>query len=311
MVTPQQLAFRPTNVIHQLGSESRIPLFSGRHVLQSIANKEIVLWVPHVSNTKMIPAILRAAAHLKSVIGFSLSPASVEQHDLRGEGLPQNLFRAVVGAAKEIDQVPPFLLHVQEPPIDKPQGPKYEAVRDHIFRCLDAGFTSFGIDLSECLPQDCIAVAKGLLEPVIDIELGIMLRLPAWGTNVFEQASNTIALVGALKKEGVYPDLVCLPGPEELGKAWTLASNVGPKVASGAIAWNDNMKEHPLDKMTQSVVRALINGTRLDGLFDRQKMEQMDTDRLEAIIYMEALEIISHLGGKDSSANMTDVLKMS
>jgi hypothetical protein len=260
--------------------------------------------VPHPS---AILAIFRAAAHLKSLVGFCLVPESVDPQVMKKDYSPSAFLHSVVDAAQALDQVPPFLVHVQEPPIEHPEGPEFEAVLEHVIKSLEVGFTSFGIDLTACQAADCPAMATRLLGPVLELELSVAVRLGGSSVNpdaapgttpetrVSDRAYQVATTVAALAKAGARPDLVVLPGPDELGvDAWQLAEETATMIEPIGIGWRDCVQA---DERAGGIVRARIGGQRLTRL-TRGGQEQIDVQKLEALTYLEASNVLEKHGGR-------------
>lgn len=291
-------SLRPTNVMHQLGVDAAAVLLNGRQVLGALTELPGVLWMPTVAHLEVVPAVLRAAAHLRAVVGFTLAPESTDDAQLKRAHAPGRLFHAAVEAAEKIPGCPPFVLHVQEPPVSSATGPELEAVRRHLFACLESGYTSFGVDLSACAVDTCAAVATALLEPVLEMELGVAVGLPRSGAES--------ALV-ALKQAGIEIDLVLLPGPQSNGEAaWKLARDTAPLVAPGAVGWPDvresGQRLPGVDQLENAFVRAVIGGRRLAGLSSKP-------EHLEALAYVEADGVLQRLGGKGTAPEVARLLQ--
>ncbi|MBW1809937.1 MAG: hypothetical protein JRJ87_17200 [Deltaproteobacteria bacterium] len=302
------LALRPTSVMHQLGMESTVPLLNGRSILDGLLQSGSVFWAPDFFHPAMAGAILRAAAQHRALVGFSLAPATYDPGELRREKNPSRFFQAVVQAANEIDRVPPFVLHVDQPPVAQAKGAQFEVVRDHIALCLDAGFTSFGIDLSGCESADYSSVASGLLGDVLDWELCVSVRLDS-APPARLSADLVAKMVGDLKSSGIQPDLIILPGPDSsVPDAWALANAVAPLIAPCGIAWSAPKRPLKLllEQLQKSFVRALIGGP--SGALKDFNGSADQVDKIEALVYMEAMDVIEHLGGKDSGLRLVEAL---
>jgi hypothetical protein len=291
---------RPTNVMHQLGAESSLPLCNGRLMLHGLLKLPCVLWMPRIPHLAALPALFRAAAHLKAPLGVSLVAESTDSVELKRVHSPGGFFRAVVDAATEVDQAPPFVVHVDVPRVDRPDGSGYEAACNYLNRCLEAGFTSFGVDLTSCEPHDRAAVAAGLLAPVLDLELCVTVRLKTG------KASDLAATLQSLKREGVQPDVVVLPGPDEVGEAaWQLAAQVAPLVVPTALGWRDPGRSVDLDaeKLRSGFIRCLSGGNRLPA-----PAGDADAGKIEALSYMEALDVLPALCGSESALMLADAV---
>jgi len=292
------LPLRPTNVMHQLGPASALPLCNGRFMLDCLLKVPGVLWLPRIPHLAALPAVFRAASQQKVPLGVALVAESTDSVDLKRVHSPGGFFRAVVDAAEEVGSVPPFVVHVEIPRVNRPEGREYEAAGNYLNRCLEAGFTSFGVDLSGCRPEDYTAVAAGLLAPAIDLELCVTARLGAGS------AADLAGWVQGLKQAGVHPDLAILPGPDELGeRAWALAEQVAPLVAPTALGWRDPGREMRLDahNLRSSFVRCLSGGSRLPA-----PSADADPGKVEALAYMEAADAFRALCERDSALRLSE-----
>jgi hypothetical protein len=296
------LPLRPTNVMHQLGAESTLPLCNGRQVLDGLLRLPFVLWMPRIPHLAAVPALFRAAAQLRAPLGLSLVAESTDPVELKRSHSPGGFLRAVVDAADEVGSVPPFVVHVEIPRVNRPKGREYEAAGNYVNRCLEAGFTSFGLDLTGCEPSDSLVVASELLAPVMDLELCVTLRLGATG------ATDLATWVREIKGQGVHPDLLVLPGPDELGdEAWQLAEQVAPLVAPTGLGWRDPGRgELSSERLRSSFIRCLLGGSRLPT-----PASQADAQKIEALAYMESSEIFEALCGRDSALFLAEAVARS
>ena len=296
------LPLRPTNVMHQLGTGSTLPLCNGRQVLDGLLRVPCILWMPRIPHLAAVPALFRAAVHQKAPLGFSLVTESTDSMELKRSHSPGGFLRAIVDAAEEVGPVPPFVVHVEIPRVNRPEGREYEAAGNYVNQCLEAGFTSFGVDLSGCEPSESLAVAAGLLSPVLDLELCVTVRLGA------SSAADLAGWVQGLKGEGVHPDLVVLPGPDELGeKAWQLAEQVAPLVAPTCLGWRDPGRGGlDQEKLRSVFIRCLLGGTRLPA-----PAGEAEAHKTEALAYMEASEVFPALCGRDSALLLSEAVARS
>jgi hypothetical protein len=296
------LPLRPTNVMHQLGTTSILPLSNGRQLLDGLQRLPYVLWMPRIPHLAAVPALFRAAVHLKAPLGFSLVAESTDPAELKRSHSPGGFLRAVVDAAEEVGDVPPFVVHVEVPRVNRPKGREYEAAGNYVNRCLEAGFTSFGLDLTGCEPSDSLVVASGLLAPVMDLELCVTVQLGA------ENAADLAAWVQELKGQGVHPDLLVLPGPKELGEgAWQLAEQVAPLVAPTGLGWLDPGRgELDAEKLRSVFIRCLLGGSRLPA-----PAAEADSQKVEALAYMESSEVFEALCGRDSALFLAEAVARS
>ncbi len=269
-----------------------MPLLNSRQVLDGLRESANVLWMPSIAHPSQAGAILRAAAHCKAVVGLSFSPGTTDLAKLRSEHNPNNFFHLMRQAAGQVDHLVPFVLHVDEAAVEQPAGPTFEAVRDHISRCLDAGFTSFGIDLSACDIQAAPDIAAGLLPQILDLELGVIVRLlRGRPTSVTKGAERVSLLVASMKTVGISADVILLPGVDEMGQdAFALAEAVAPMIAPGAVGQADSsLANLNSERIESALVRTIMAGNRLI----RPDIDQIDPDRLEALAYMEAMNVLA------------------
>ncbi len=304
------LLLRPTNVVHQLGSQSQTPLLNARHIFDGmiqLAERAGVLWAPTVTLPGMAGGILRAAAHQKALVGLSLQLDDSDPGVLKRDRDPFAFVQAAVAAADNTDRVCPFFLHVEAPPLLSASGADFEAVRNHLLRCQEAGFTSFGVDLSQCEGRACAALALGLLESTQDLELGLTVRV-GWESADAEPklvAEQIAAVVTEIKREGLLPDLILIPEskPGSPG-AWDLAALVSPMIGPSSLAWcdSDHIRSSDLGRLLPTGVRALVGGQRL------ATAASPDPDRLEALSYGKAMTTIAGLGGRNLAPRLVPLL---
>jgi hypothetical protein len=296
------LPLRPTNVMHQLGTASTLPLCNGRQALDGLLRLPWVLWMPRIPHLAAVPALFRAAAQLRAPLGLSLVTESTDSVELKRSHSPGGFMRAIVDAAEEVGSVPPFVVHVEVPRVNRPEGREYEAAGNYVNQCLEAGFTSFGLDLTGCEPSDSLVIAAGLLAPVMDLELCVTVRLGATG------AADLATWVQGLKGRGVHPDLVVLPGPDEMGdRAWKLAEQVAPLVAPTGLGWWDPGRgEFDAERLRSAFIRCLLGGSRLPA-----PAAEADAQKIEALAYMESSEVFAALCGRDSALHLAEAVARS
>jgi hypothetical protein len=130
------------------------------------------------------------------------------------------------------------------------------------------------------------------------LELGVVVRLPA------ERTEETIA---ALKQDGIGFDLVLVPGPRVAGeRAWQTVERLAPLVAPAGVGWQDGNRADPVlsgEVMFSRFVRVLIGGSRLSQLDDPSGGE-VDPEKVEALAYVEATNVLTRLGASGSATLM-------
>ena len=299
------LPFRPPNVIKKLAPKSAVPLFNGKHLLGLTAERKGCLWMPAARHRAAIAGALRAAAHLKSVLGFALRPRLEDPGSMRRNHSPDRLFNGLTSVCQEVLDAPPFCLHVQEPGFPPGDRGAVEAVRSHVAACAEAGFTSVGLDFTGWLADAIPDLAVALLEPFARLELSVWMKLSTPGTEVAERVRHVVSTTNGLKRRGVPPDVILLPGPEELGReAWELSLELEGWVAPCLLGWSDPGKALPQameSHLGGACIRALI------GAADAPT--ESPENKLEAITYMETLDRLDRLGSTESALALSRVLE--
>ncbi len=296
------LSLRPTNAMHVLGADSAAPLFNGRHLLDALGDGLVSLWLPRAEAPGVAAGLLRAAAHARAAVGLCLGADDPDPAAWRHQSRPGALVQAVLAALAELDEPPPFCLHAEAPPVAAPEGAEAASVQAHLAACVGAGFTSVGLDLTACPEDGRPALAGMLLEPALDLELGWSARLAAEGDSREARVEHVARQHAALRAAGLSPDLVVLPGPEEIGdEAWYLAAGAAERLAPCGVAWRSvgrRLQAPP----AQAGVRALVGDRRLarPGLVDPEKNE--------ALAYLDALEHLEALGARGSLARVAEFL---
>jgi hypothetical protein len=288
--------------MHSLGAGSAVPLFSGRHLLDALSVGLAVLWLPVVRGPGAAAGLLRAAAHRRAAVGLSLGSEGLEPLEWRRQVRPGALFQAVVRAAAELPWTPPFCLHVESPAAPGVDSPEAEALEAGLATCLGAGFTSLGLDLSACPPVEGPVLAERLLGQAMQFELGWSVRLPVPGGGPAARVDGVLSGYEALRARGLPPDLLLLPGPDELGEAaWALAAVVAPEVRPCGLAWRSIGRARV--SPGQAGVRALLGDERLGG-----PREGQEPGRDEAMAYVDALDALDALGARGSAERVIEFL---
>ena len=299
------LPFRSPNVIQNLAPESAVPLFNGKHLLGLTAERNGCLWMPAVRHRSAIAGALRAAAHLKSVLGFALRPRLEDPGSMRRNHAPGRLFDDLTSVCQEVLNVPPFCLHVQEPQLPPGDRGAVEAIRSHVAACAEAGFTSVGLDFTGWLADEIPDPAVALLEPFARLELSLWVKLSSPGAEVAEQVRHVVSVISGFKRRGKTPDVVLLPGPEELGRdAWELALEIEGWIAPCLLGWSDPGKALP------RAMESHLGGASIQALIGAAApASESPGDKLEAITYMETLDRLERLGSTESALALSAVLE--
>ncbi len=295
------LDLRPVHVMHRLGAESRVPLLNGRTLLDACAESAAVLWAPRVASPAQARALLLAACHRRAMTGAVLAPPRADLAELRREHAPAGWMDAFLQAAAEMSEPPPFCLHVQAPPLDSLESEAGRAVAWLFESCLEAGFTSFGVDLGTPPAAERVDAVVGLLGPALELELCVVLRL------CVEPGAEAPALetLRLLRAQGVLPDLLWLRsiagGMDDLRAAGRLAPLVAPAGVALACPPADNPT--PGQALAEAGVRAIWGDERLLRMRTGPKTPRPEVE--EAGAYLECVEAISSLGLSQSARLLT------
>jgi hypothetical protein len=252
--------------------------------------------MPELPHTACIDGILRAAGQQKSVVCLSLRAELTADHEFVFPVQPGALVRAAIESAERMTKAQPFALHMQLPAAGDLS--LVELLRDQVANGVQLGYTSFGIDFCQVPADQFMEVARSLLEPVLDLELALSVRLPVnVDKAISEQAAFVARQVMGLRELGARPDLVVLPGPDDIGgEAWRLATETAPLIVPTGLAWNDcDPKGLQIKALSQAFVRAVS-----EPLMKRQQAVGSDLDanpeKTEALAYLEALDRFCLLG---------------
>lgn len=295
------LDLRPVHVMHRLGAESRVPLLNGRTLLDACAESTAVLWAPRVASPAQARALLLAACHRQALAGAVLAPPRADLSELRRDHAPAGWINAFLQAAAEMSEPPPFCLHVQAPPFDSRDSEEGRAAAWLIESALEAGFTSFGVDLDSPPAAERIDTIAGLLGPALELELCTVLRLRV------EPGAEAPALeaLRLLRAQGVLPDLLWLAPPARELDALHAAGRLAPLVAPAGVALSCPPPEHPLrgQALSEAGVRAIWGDERLLRLRGGTGSTRPEVE--EASAYLESVEALSSLGLSQSARLLT------
>ncbi len=291
------LPFRPPNVVQQFDIREGVLLLNGRNFFQAaLSLPGCLVWAPAVNDGAAMVGVIRAAAHRRVFVGLTMQPTSADRQKLKQKYSPRDYFRLVMESVGQVPNAPPFFLHVQEPPIQASLRIDFEAVRDHIAGCIEAGFTSVGLDLSRCSASQVSSAVVELLQPVLDFDLGVVVRLPK---NI---QPEHLEAMNRYRKEST---IVMAPGPDELGAvAIERAVQWRHMIGFGAVGWRDT-KHIGSESLRQTPVKVLIGG---DRFHDPARMEMVgsDPEKKEAFVYIESLVWLDRLKQKMTAQRLLE-----
>ena len=120
-----------------------------------------------------------------------------------------------------------------------------------------------------------------------------------------EQVRHVVSVINGFKRRGKTPDVVLLPGPEELGRdAWELALEIEGWIAPCLLGWSDPGKALP------RAMESHLGGAGIQALIGAAApASESPGDKLEAITYMETLDRLERLGSTESALALAAVLE--
>lgn len=296
MWTEPLLELRPTNIVHQLGAQSRIPVLNARDLLFGLDGTNATLWLPRVSGQEEIAGVLRAASHSRSPLGMSMfveGDVARFQH----ENPVGSLIWKACEQAQSFAVCPPLCFHVQLPSIQNGADTEVDSVCSLVTACVEAGFTSFGLDLRGSAAADDFSWVYRVLTPALELELAFAVQLD------FAHDGDPQGILDGLRAAGVFPDIALLSDQSEHAvesETFVRVLENNPDLNSG---WLGKSKQAPGELFNVLVGEMLTEDMQVDG---------PDTGdqslRLEAKAYTRALVRIKRLGLKGTMEHLVSRL---
>jgi hypothetical protein len=327
-VLDKVLSLRPANAVSQMGPGSRLPLLSPSELLRALEGSPAALPCVPVRAKAAVPGLLTAARAEDSVLGLACS------HPLADRGATERFLAAVKAAAAESEHARPLFLQAGPVRVARPKPEGVAVQQEAIFRLVDDGFSLVSLDVSRLEPAVAVEVIRSLAAPLSERELPVEVTLPAplkEGANVMDTARP---LLDGLRKGKVPVKFLRVPaaefGDEDLdvgllhllvelatgfGVSVTVADvpersmrSLPTLVAAGVrkvdcVAPFERLSLAALSEEARSVVekKAVLAGVtpgELLGLIEEQfpPLETAARERLEALSFTEATEMISLLG---------------
>ncbi|WP_224248980.1 hypothetical protein [Hyalangium gracile] len=327
-VLDKVLALRPANAVARLGQGSRLPLLSPSELLRALEGSPAALPCVPVRAKASVPGLLAAARAEDSVLGLACS------HPLADRGATERFLATVRAAAAEAEHSRPIFLQAGPVRVAKPKPEGLAVQQEAIFRLVDDGFSLVSLDVSRLEASAAVEVVRSLSSPLRERELPLELTLPMPARESESLTDTARPLLAGLRKGGVPVRFLRVPaavfGEEDLdvgllhllvelatefGVSVTVA-DVGERslrslptfVAAGVrkvdcagpferlalAAW-------PADARAIVEQKAEATGVppgELLGLIEEQlqPLEDSARDKLEALSFTEATEVLSLLG---------------
>jgi hypothetical protein len=193
------LSLRPTNAATRLGSTSRLPVLNPRDISRGINDRPLLcLWVADLS---VLPGLLRAAREVDAVLGLA-SPYAPLNRDA-----PYRFVDALRFVAAEVGHERPVFLQAGPQRLASAEPRALQQGAEHVFRCLDAGFSLVSLDASRLAIEDQPRAYRELSAPAAERELAIEVTAPREaGARTSPDALE--ALLSQLAQERVFPRYV-------------------------------------------------------------------------------------------------------
>lgn len=308
------LAFRPASVVERLPPRSGACPLTARDLLAAAAEPGLVLPLVRAPIIGVARGALVAAKEQRAVVGLAMPPGVRVRH----------WFDAVARAADEVAAGLPFFLSA-DVVVEGEGATQVEHAVAEAWRLVDEGITHLAIDVASVVPPErgriAGEVAQAAYERGVSIEVVIPLgegaRVGPLAAAVFEDVA----------RRGSPPDLAGLrcPAPADVDAARAQAAALAR--ISNALAGVPIMRRGPitprlLELLRASPVKACEDGGaaaagavtliplelveepgegQRENPLERAAAELSDeaADRLEARAYVEVVDLIERLGGRN------------
>jgi hypothetical protein len=324
-VLSSALAFRPASVVERLPPRSGACPLSVRDLLAACGGG-VVLPLVRAPISGVARAALVAAKELRAIVGLALPP-----------GIPsRGWFDAVTRAADELAAGVPLFLSA-DVVVEGEGATQIERAVSDAWRLVDDGMTHLAIDVAAVAPPERGRIAGEVAQAAFDRGLSVEVVIPlVEGARVGPLAA---ALFEDVSRRGSTPDLAGLrcPAPADADEA--RAQAVALARISQALAGIPVMRRGPvtprlLELLRASPVKACEDGGAAAAgalsLIPLELIEEPDAgqrespleraaaelapevaDRLEARAYVEVLDLIERLGGRNGAAAVLSSLERS
>lgn len=313
-------------MVERLPPRSGACPLSGKELLAAAGAAGLVLPLVRAPISGVARGALVAAKELRAVIGLSMPP-----------GVPsRSWFDAVTRAADELAAGVPIFLS-SEIVVEGEGGTQVERAVSEAWRLVDDGITHLAIDVGAVTPPERGRVAGDVAQAAFDRGISVEIVIPLGeGARVGPLAA---ALFEEVARRGPPPDLAGLRCPAPADPDAARAQAVSLARISQALGGIPVMRRGPvtprmLELLRASPVKACEDGGaaaagavsliplelieepgagQRESPLERAAAELSDeaTDRLEARAYVEVVDLLERLGGRDGAPAVTRALERS
>ncbi|WP_426751859.1 hypothetical protein [Myxococcus sp. Y35] len=319
------LTLRPGNTVARVGAGSRVPLLNPRELLRALERAPAALPCLPVQAKSALPGLLRAARAEDAVLGLACP------HPLSDRGAPERFVLAAHQAAAEAEHARPLFLQAGPIRVARADADTLDALRDGIYRVVDAGFALVSLDLSRVDSYAAVEAVNALVAPVTERELALELTAPApsgdWadayrtlleGLRQWHVPVDFIRVPEAALGEGE-PDVARLRTLVDLateygtrlsvGEAGALMPDVLPTYVASGVRKVDcvgGFERLALDAWPAEVRAGVEEKAAAAGLPAGQLLSVLEEqlpplddaarEKLEALSFMEATDVLAALG---------------
>ncbi len=327
-VLDKVLALRPANAVARLGPKARLPLLSPHELLRALEGAPVALPCVPVQVKAAVPGLLAAARAEDAVLGLACT------HPLADRGAGERFLETVKAAAAEAEHARPLFLQAGPVRVTRPGPEGLGPQQESIARLVEAGFTLVSLDVSRLDTPTAVEAARELSAPLSERELPLELSLPMPANELARVTDTSRSLLEGLRQAGVAARFLRVPvsalGEEELDVGLLhlvvkLAAEFGVAVTVGEVSERSAralptfvaagvrkvdcagpferlaLKAWPEEARALVEQRARATGMspgELVGLLEEQlpALEPAARERLEALSFTEAVEMLSALG---------------
>ncbi len=290
------LELRPTNVMHQLGVQSMVPVLNARDLLFGLHDTNAVLWVPRAESEAEIAGLLRAAAHSHAPLGLSLF-VDGDMARFQHEHAVGELVWKCTELAKSLSLCPPICFHVQLPSVDFKVDSELDSASSMIMACVEAGFTSFGLNLRNTGSDDDFSWVPRVLTPAQELELALAVLLD------FSLDGDAGEILQRLRSLDVFPDVLLLSEQSKV--------HMDTNTFEGLFEENPGLRLGWVGE-SNSVQQGLFRASFGECILKDERRGEAETKdlrlRLEAKAYTRALIRLKHLGLKKTAEHIASRL---
>jgi hypothetical protein len=328
-VLDKVLALRPATVVARLGSRSRLPVLSPHELVRALQGVEAALPCLPVPAAPVLPGVLAAARAQDSVLGL------VCPHPLADRGAAERFVSSIQAAAEEDGHGRPLFLQAGPVRVSRAEPEALRPLEQGVFRLVDAGFSLVSLELSRLAVEPAVEAVRALAGPVLERELPLEVSLPTAEPGLEVEAAR--ALLTGLRQAGLPVRWLRVPAlaVEQLQALVAMAARGGAGVAVVAGRSPRALREYvaagvrkveysapferlaleswPAEQRAQVEHKAQGAGLppgELLGLLQShlEPLTPAARQRLEALAFAEALEVLEALGARRTGSRSMQFL---